>query len=77
VSIFDTYRVVYTTPTGPEATGMPADRATALSIFDDLLSCGKCPKVLGGDVIELPIVDGRRLRVISEKVWIESQAVKR
>jgi len=66
VSIFDTYRVVYTTSEGIQQPGGLFDaRDLAMARFDFLLAKHSIDGTFPG-----------RLRVISEKVWIESQAVK-
>ena len=63
MSIFDTYRVVTTDKDGVDTPGNLWDRDIAMAIFAAVLMTAD-PKP-------------RRVRVISEKVWIESQAVKR
>jgi hypothetical protein len=65
VSIFDTYRVVYTID-GVDTPGTPTDLQNAMARFDEFMA-GQQPLMR----------DAQRVRVISEKVWIESQAVKR
>jgi hypothetical protein len=67
VSIFDTYRVVITSPIGNDAAFQPMTREGAMAKFNRLLIEGADEPWIGKD----------RIRVISEKVWIESQAVKR
>ena len=65
MSIFDTYRVVYTAPDGVQDPGALMTRESAIEFFDiEMDGCA-------------PLVGKERVRVISEKVWIESQAVKR
>jgi len=65
VSIFDTYRVVYTEPSGWQTAGPLTSREDALAHFASTVAAGGT------------WTGAERLRVISEKVWIESQAVKR
>jgi hypothetical protein len=62
VSIHDTYRVVYTRDDGSEVAGNLLERDIAVGLFTVLLQTAS-PKP-------------RRIRVISEKTWMESQAVK-
>jgi hypothetical protein len=65
VSIFDTYRVVYTSPSGWETASFLMTREAALTEFNATLAVAD------------DWTRAERVRVISEKVWIESQAVKR
>jgi hypothetical protein len=64
VNIFDTYRVVLTRADGMQIPTTLKSREGAMDYFTGALAAHPMPK-------------GARLRVISEKVWIESQAVKR
>jgi hypothetical protein len=64
VSIFDTYRVVYTSPSGIESGSPLMTRDAALAQFDETIAPGGA------------WTGQERLRVLSEKVWIESQASK-
>jgi len=64
VSIFDTYRVVYTID-GVDTPGTPTDLQNALAGFDDFLA-GQQPLMR----------DAERVRVISEASWLDSQASK-
>jgi hypothetical protein len=68
VSIFDTYRVVYTTPSAEDRPSAPKGRELALVAFY---------REVDTIIAQHPLVGKERIRVISEKVWIESQAVKR
>lgn len=58
MTVHDTYRVVYTAPDGCEVAGNLLERDLALGLFTALLQTAS------------PVP--RRLRVISEKVWLES-----
>jgi hypothetical protein len=62
VSIYDTYRVVTTNKDGTEKAGNLWDRDIAMAIFGAVLATAD-PKPA-------------RVRVVSEKTWRESLAVK-
>jgi hypothetical protein len=64
VSIFDTYRVVYTSPSGIESSSPLMTREAALAQFDATIAPG-------GAWMRV-----ERLRVISEASWLDSQASK-
>ena len=66
MSIFDTYRVVLTNADGSQVPLDLQSREGALEEFDLILAVGA----------DEPWQGQERMRVISEKVWIESQAVK-
>ena len=65
MSIFDTYRVVYTDRDFGDVASPPLDRDNAMARFDEFMA-GQQPLMR----------DAERVRVISEKVWIESQAAR-
>lgn len=62
MSIYDTYRVVYTVPGSNDFADPAMGWEAAMERFNERV-------VMGG------FVAGSRLRVISEKTWIETQAV--
>jgi hypothetical protein len=66
VSIFDTYRVVLTNADGSQVPLDLQSREGALEEFDLILAVGA----------DEPWQGQERMRVISEKVWIESQAAR-
>ena len=66
MSIFDTYRVVLTNADGSQVPLDLQSREGALEEFDLILAVGA----------DEPWQGQERMRVISEKVWIESQAAR-
>jgi hypothetical protein len=66
VSIYDTYRVVYTTSSGEDRPSAPKPRDLALVAFYREVDT----------IAKHPLVGKERIRVISEASWLESQASK-
>jgi hypothetical protein len=67
VSIYDTYRVVITSPVGVDVAYAAADtREGAMAKFDALLADG----------INEPWVGKDRIRVISEQTWLAAKAAQ-
>jgi hypothetical protein len=67
VSIHNTYRLVYTSPGGRQSASSPLTRETAMAYFDQQMGAGAKPPWIGRE----------RLRVITEKTWLETQAATR